>query len=73
MAKQKWFTTEAAAPLLGKKNGEAVRYWLRKGRKEGWLKLDVHYRQSSNPDAGRPTWEINVEACNDRTTTRRRA
>ena len=67
MAKQEWFTTEAAVPLLGFDNQAQLRYWLNKGRVEGWLKLDVHYRVKF-PNAARKTYEINVDACNDRKT-----
>lgn len=62
MAEQKWFTTEQAAPLLAKKDAAAVRRWIRKGRKEGWLQVGIHIKPD-NPTATRPTWLLHIERC----------
>lgn len=63
MAEQQWFTPKQAAPLLGKKDAAAVRYWISTRRAAGVLRAGYHYKDDAVPGAGRPTLLIHVDRC----------
>jgi hypothetical protein len=61
---QIWYSLFDAAPLLGHRDAEALRRWVRKNRANGRLKLKKHIKPL-DPNAKRVIWRINVAACQD--------
>jgi hypothetical protein len=62
MTSQQWFSVNNAWQPLGFKDAEALRRWIRKGKDEGWLKLQ-HHIKPQYPKAKRVTWLVHVERC----------
>lgn len=74
MLKQEWFQLAQESPflispngqpmypwqILGFKNAETARDWIRKRLSDGTLKLNVHVRYL-NPHSIKSRWLINIE------------
>lgn len=62
MLTREWYRTDEVYEILAKKNVEALRHWIRKGKKEGWLKVGKHIKPEY-PNSGRVTWLVHLERC----------
>lgn len=62
MVAQQWFPVNNAWQTLGFKDAEALRRWIRKGKNEGWLRLQYHIK-AQYPRAKRVTWLVHIERC----------
>ncbi|MBD2099240.1 hypothetical protein H6F90_29695 [Trichocoleus sp. FACHB-591] len=60
--RRSWFPIKEAYWQLGFKNPDALTYWLRRGRRENWLKLGVHFKPRF-PGAGRSPLLVHLERC----------
>jgi hypothetical protein len=60
--RRSWFPIKEAYWQLGFRNPNALTYWLRRGKRENWLKLGVHFKPRF-PGAGRSPLLVHVERC----------
>lgn len=66
---QEWFSVAEAWQPLGHINAEALRHWIRVGKKEGWLKPGKHIKPKF-PNRKKSPWLVHVSRCQQIDTTK---